>query len=150
MSTNLKRPSQPSTTSIRSTCCRQTSNSKRIFFAMKNLSIVLSVLVLLILLLDISTTNERLRKLEGKMAGDVDRSVAESTYMTDEEANDEGNLDQERTDIAGNWAPAVSIELPAEMSFAGEPVPLNLPDVRERFDRELHINSYLHNSTIFI
>src|SRR5690242_19713717 len=100
---------------------------------MKNLSIVLSLLVLLILLLDISTTNERLRKIERKMVGEVERSVAESTYMTDEEADEEVNIDQERTDVAGTWAPAVSIDLPAEMSFAGEPVPLHLPDVRERF-----------------
>jgi membrane-bound lytic murein transglycosylase D len=117
---------------------------------MKNLSIVLSILVLLIMLLDISTTNDRLRKLEGKMAGDVDKSISESSYVADEEQEEESVVDEERTDVAEVWAPAVSIDLPSEISFAGEAVPLNLPDVRERFDRELHINSYLHNSTIFI
>jgi hypothetical protein len=45
---------------------------------------------------------------------------------------------------------AVSFELPAAVSFAGEPVPLAIPDVRERLDKELHINSYLHNNTIFL
>jgi membrane-bound lytic murein transglycosylase D len=117
---------------------------------MKNLSIVLSVLVLLVMLLDISTTNDRLRKLEGKMAGDVDKSISESSYVADEDQEEESRVDEERTDVAEVWAPAVSINLPSEISFAGEAVPLNLPDVRERFDRELHINSYLHNSTIFI
>jgi membrane-bound lytic murein transglycosylase D len=120
---------------------------------MKNLSIVLSLLVLLIMLLDISTTNNRLRKLEGKMAGEVDKSISESSYVTDEEVDQEDEelmIDEERTDVAEIWAPAVSINLPETMSFAGEAVPLNLPDVRERFDRELHINSYMHNSTIFI
>jgi membrane-bound lytic murein transglycosylase D len=45
---------------------------------------------------------------------------------------------------------AISFDLPAEVSFAGEPVPLKIPDVRERLDKELHINSYLHNNTIFL
>jgi membrane-bound lytic murein transglycosylase D len=114
---------------------------------MKNLSIILSLLVLLIVIVDISMTNSRLRKLEGKMAGEVDRSITESSYVSDDE--DEPG-DEEMIDVDSAWAPAISIELPATMSFAGEPVPLDLPDVRERFDRELHINSYMHNSTIFI
>ncbi|WP_192820397.1 lytic transglycosylase domain-containing protein [Rufibacter sp. LB8] len=38
--------------------------------------------------------------------------------------------------------------LPSAMSFAGEPVPLEVPDVAERLDRELLINSYLHTSTL--
>jgi len=45
---------------------------------------------------------------------------------------------------------AVSLDLPKEMSFAGERVPLDWPDVRERLDRELHINTYWHSSTIFL
>lgn len=45
---------------------------------------------------------------------------------------------------------AVSLELPEELYFAGERVPLEIPDVRERLDRELHINTYWHSSTIFL
>ncbi len=45
---------------------------------------------------------------------------------------------------------AVSYSLPDSISFAGEPVPLNQPDVRERLDRELQINIYLHSSTLFL
>jgi hypothetical protein len=45
---------------------------------------------------------------------------------------------------------AVSLELPSQLSFAGERVPLELPDVAERLDRELHINTYWHSSTIFL
>lgn len=45
---------------------------------------------------------------------------------------------------------AISLQLPDTLSFAGEPVPLNIPDVRERLDRELHINTYWHSSTIFL
>ena len=38
--------------------------------------------------------------------------------------------------------------LPTTMTFAGEPVPLHLPDVSERLDRELLVNSYLHATTL--
>jgi membrane-bound lytic murein transglycosylase D len=44
----------------------------------------------------------------------------------------------------------VSLQLPSSMEFAGERVPLELPDVKERLDRELHINTYWHSSTIFL
>ena len=40
--------------------------------------------------------------------------------------------------------------VPSSFTFAGEPIPLDLPDVRERFDKELHVNSYLHSSTILL
>ena len=39
---------------------------------------------------------------------------------------------------------------PTEVDFAGEMMPLELPDVRERFDRELLVNANLHASTILI
>jgi membrane-bound lytic murein transglycosylase D len=50
----------------------------------------------------------------------------------------------------GNTVNAVAIELPDTLSFAGEPVPLNIADVRERLDREMHINAYWHTNTIFL
>lgn len=46
--------------------------------------------------------------------------------------------------------PAVSFDLPEDITFAGEPVPMHLPDVRERFDKELQINTYFHSNTIFL
>lgn len=45
---------------------------------------------------------------------------------------------------------AVSLDLPEKLTFAEEEVPLHIPDVRERLDRELHINTYWHSSTIFL
>jgi len=115
---------------------------------MKHLSVALSIIVLLVVLLDIATTNDRLRKLEAKMAGEVDREVTELPYVDDDQLQAE-EIEQ-AADTEGAWVPAVSFDLPAEACVAGEAVPLHLPDVRERYDRELHINSYLHNSTIFI
>lgn len=40
--------------------------------------------------------------------------------------------------------------IPEKLDFAQEAVPLHINDVRERIDRELQINSYLHSSTLFI
>jgi hypothetical protein len=45
---------------------------------------------------------------------------------------------------------AVAYDLPSKAVFAGEEVPLQIPDVRERLDKELQINSYLHSNTIFL
>jgi membrane-bound lytic murein transglycosylase D len=45
---------------------------------------------------------------------------------------------------------AVAFDIPEKISFATETVPLDLPDVRERFDKELQINCYLHSNTIFL
>lgn len=38
--------------------------------------------------------------------------------------------------------------LPSSMDFCGEPVPLDRWDVREKLDRELLVNSYLHGSQL--
>ncbi|MBT1702685.1 transglycosylase SLT domain-containing protein [Chryseosolibacter indicus] len=45
---------------------------------------------------------------------------------------------------------AISFDLPAKIDFANEVVPLNIPDVRERLDKEIQINTYLHSNTIFL
>jgi hypothetical protein len=39
---------------------------------------------------------------------------------------------------------------PSNVDFAGEKMPLEIPDVKERFDRELLVNANLHASTILI
>jgi hypothetical protein len=45
---------------------------------------------------------------------------------------------------------AITFDIPDSLQFSGEPVPMNLQDVRERIDKELHINTYWHNNTIFL
>ena len=42
------------------------------------------------------------------------------------------------------------LKIPAKVDFAGEPVPLNDPDVKERLDREMYVNTFWHSNTIFI
>ncbi|MCL9807797.1 lytic transglycosylase domain-containing protein [Flavobacterium luminosum] len=41
-------------------------------------------------------------------------------------------------------------EFPERLDFAGEEVPLRIPDVKERMDRELVVNTQMHGSTILI
>lgn len=50
----------------------------------------------------------------------------------------------------GGPLPAISFDIPAGITFAGEPVPLSIPDVRERLDKELQSNCYFHSNTIFL
>ena len=45
---------------------------------------------------------------------------------------------------------AFIIPTPAEVSFAGEVVPIGEPDLRERLDRELHVNANWHSNTILL
>ena len=46
--------------------------------------------------------------------------------------------------------PAISLDVPGKLTFAGEPVPLHIPDVYERLDKELQINTYFHSNTLFL
>ncbi|HLW20462.1 MAG TPA: lytic transglycosylase domain-containing protein [Cyclobacteriaceae bacterium] len=41
-------------------------------------------------------------------------------------------------------------ELPEGLNFAGEPVPMNQPDVMERFEREIYVNAYWHSNTLLL
>jgi hypothetical protein len=41
-----------------------------------------------------------------------------------------------------------AVTMPAYLEFAGEQVPLNIQDVYERMDRELHVNTYWQSNTL--
>jgi len=43
-----------------------------------------------------------------------------------------------------------ALELPEQMDFAGEPVPLDNPDIRERMDRELLVNTYWQSNMLIM
>lgn len=116
---------------------------------MKYASAILSGMVLIVLMLNFWATNKRITKLENEVIGRSSMTRNADDPEVAEDITDEKEL-EESADRQGSWAPAISLEVPNTLSFAGEPVPLNIPDVHERLDRELHINSYMHNSTIFI
>jgi len=55
------------------------------------------------------------------------------------------------TEDSSEYQPlATSYDIPEKISFAGEAVPLQLPDVYERLDKELQINTYTHSNTLFL
>jgi len=45
---------------------------------------------------------------------------------------------------------AFAVEIPESMTFAGEPVPLDLYYTREALDRELLVNTYWHSNTMLL
>ena len=73
----------------------------------------------------------------------------ESSHAWGDAISDEGVLEVDYG-VPSERLPAISFDVPKEMSFAGEPVPLSIPDVHERLDKELQINSYWHSNTIFL
>lgn len=98
--------------------------------------LVVSILALIIVLGYVRYSNDRIKEL-----------------MTE---HDQTRMLQDGTLAPAYWdgaimpVPAISYDLPTNLNFAGEPVPLEIPDVHERLDKELQINVYLHSSTIFL
>lgn len=64
----------------------------------------------------------------------------------DAERNNDNNY---REHVAENYK-IYSLATPEGLDFAGEKVPLDDVDIRERLDKELTINTYWHSSTIFM
>lgn len=67
--------------------------------------------------------------------------------FVDENSVKEGN-DPEKS-FEKNYS-VFSLELPKSMNFAGEPVPLDQPDIYERMDRELLLNTYWQSNGILM
>jgi len=59
------------------------------------------------------------------------------------------SLDKHLKDFSTNYR-IFSLELPDEMDFAGEAVPLHINDVWERLDREMLVNIYWQSNTILV
>ena len=97
---------------------------------MKNFSVFLSVAALLIIFGYISFNESRQKPSRRTIS---DETVADRQFVVED----------------GPF-PAVSLNVPKQMTFAGEPVPLHIPDVYERLDKELQINTYFHSNTIFL
>ena len=43
-----------------------------------------------------------------------------------------------------------ALSMPEDLEFAGEPVPMEIPDVHERMDRELLVNTYWQSNTLLL
>jgi membrane-bound lytic murein transglycosylase D len=103
-------------------------------FNTKNFALYISLLTLVIALGYVRYADQRMKAFQRGDAAFEDGSIAPADL-------DERSMQP---------SPAVSFDLPSKVTFAGEEVPMNLPDVRERLDKELHINTYWHNNTIFL
>ena len=60
---------------------------------------------------------------------------------------------QKKSELPGTneqYYKIVSVPIPDTLSFAGEPIPLDIFYVREALDRELSVNTYWHSSTLQI
>ena len=97
---------------------------------MKNFSDFVSVAALLVLFGYISFNEIRHRSQPQRIS---DESVAGMQFVLED-----------------GPSPAVSLSVPERLTFAGEPVPLDMPDVHERLDKELQINTYFHSNTLFL
>ncbi|HLP10973.1 MAG TPA: lytic transglycosylase domain-containing protein [Flavobacteriales bacterium] len=65
------------------------------------------------------------------------------------EKNDPDVKDDEHREFVKNNYRIFSLALPDSVNFAGEKVPVEDIEVRERLDRELVINTYWHSQTLF-
>jgi len=72
------------------------------------------------------------------------RHKSQPTRITDE------TVAERQYAVEDGPLPAISLDVPRELTFAGEPVPLQIPDVYERLDKELQINTYFHSNTLFL
>lgn len=53
--------------------------------------------------------------------------------------------------VPGSFRDSIRLfDLPSELSFAGESVPLSIPDVRERLEREIYVNAYWESNMLLL
>lgn len=91
--------------------------------------VLLGLAVLMLLVIFISNRIERIEKL-----------------LAD---NGQPVVYEKLPEIGGQFT-AISYDLPEQLSFAGEVVPMDRSDLREQLDKELQINIYFHSNTIFL
>lgn len=77
-------------------------------------------------------------------------SFNETRYVSGPQKMSDENVAEMQFVLEDGPSPAVSLSLPEHVDFAGEPVPLEMPDVYERLDKELQINTYFHSNTLFL
>lgn len=102
----------------------------------KSFPLFISILALVIVLGYVRYSNNRIKEL-----------MAEHEQV---EKMQDGTLAPADYGTSTMPFPAISYDLPTNLQFAGEAIPIDIPDVRERLDKELQINIYLHSSTIFL
>lgn len=64
------------------------------------------------------------------------------------QSTNEGKVEESHQDKFRNDYRIYSLSIPEKIQFSGEAVPLQVMDVRERMDRELHVNTYWQSNTL--
>lgn len=86
-------------------------------------------------------------KMIGKIAvGVAIIAVSALSIHAVQDAPTDANLEKKMVNDYNVYA----LPLPEKMDFAGEPVPLNNPDIRERMDRELLVNTYWQSNGLLL
>lgn len=70
-------------------------------------------------------------------------------FINQDEVKTNPKLDSPEKTFENNYN-VFSLEVPESMNFAGEPVPLKQPDIYERMDRELLVNTYWQSNGILL
>jgi len=65
-------------------------------------------------------------------------------------SGDDGVSDKQYRDAFRRNYKIFAVDIPKDISFSGEAVPLNVFYVRESLDRELLVNTYWHNKTVLL
>ena len=86
-------------------------------------------------------------KMLGKIGlGIVIVAVSALSIHAVQDAPTDANLEKKLVNDYNVYA----LPIPEKLDFAGEPVPLNNPDIRERFDRELLVNTYWQSNGLLL
>ncbi len=73
-----------------------------------------------------------------------------STIVFSIQANKEGSSDDQNQHSFHDSYKIFALNKPEKLSFAGESIPLNDPDIYEKLDREIHVNTYWQSNTILL
>jgi len=73
-----------------------------------------------------------------------------NAVQTDSTENKENTTKDGETEAKEKVSNMYALDMPENLSFAGEEVPIEVPDVFERMDRELLVNTYWHSNTFLM
>ncbi|NER11992.1 transglycosylase SLT domain-containing protein [Leptobacterium flavescens] len=74
-------------------------------------------------------------------------SILINAVQTDE--LQEKKVVEEKQDAEGKYS-VYALDIPEQMNFAGEEVPIDNPDIRERIDKELLVNTYWQSNALLL
>lgn len=80
----------------------------------------------------------------------IGTAILTGTIFFSIQAKKEGPSDDQNKNNFHNSYKIFAINKPDKLSFAGENIPLNDPDVYEKLDREIHVNTYWQSNTILL